>query len=130
MKKIKLLLNSVIGTTVLALPVLSVVACGTTEKTVQGPDVKPFLTLYSKLEFTYNGNKAETYAKDAKAENIEIKGYNKEEFQITIISVEPESYLGTTISIKYEIKDLKTNAKSNELVSTISGFKTEEASKS
>ncbi|MFV8499927.1 hypothetical protein ACNQ1M_02415 [Mycoplasma sp. VS424B] len=129
MKKIKLLLSSVIGTTFLALPVFSVVACGTTEKTVQGPDVKSFLTLYNKLEFTYNGNKAETYAKDVKVENIEIKGYNKEEFQITIKSVEPQSYLATTITIKYEIKDLKTNAKSNELVSTISGFKAEEASK-
>ncbi|MFV8414413.1 hypothetical protein ACNQ17_02125 [Mycoplasma sp. Sp48II] len=129
MKKIKLLLNSIIGTTFLALPALSVVACGTKDTEVKGPDVKPFLSLYSKLEFTYKGNKAETYAKDAKAENIEIKGYNKEEFQITIKSVEPESYLATTISIKYEIIDLKTNSKSNELVSTISGFKAEEASK-
>ncbi|MFV8470452.1 hypothetical protein ACNQ2O_02030 [Mycoplasma sp. AA7A] len=128
MKKIKLLLNSVIGTSALALPILSVVACGNTEPEEKGADIKPFINVYKKLEFSYNGNKADTYAKDVNLADIKVKGYDVKEFQIIIKSVKAVPYLSSTIYVEYEIKDLKTNAKSSELIFTIGGFKAEEVS--
>ncbi|MFV8401384.1 hypothetical protein [Mycoplasma sp. 005V] len=129
MKKIKTIFSSLLGVATLSIPVLSAVACGNTETETQSADAKPFISLLNKLTFTYNGNKADVLAKDVTVQNIQVTGYNKDEFQVTIISVEPEHYLLDTVSVKFTIKDLKNDATSNEIRQSISGFKKPEASK-
>ncbi|MHA0272617.1 hypothetical protein ACXYFN_01090 [Mycoplasma sp. 48589B] len=125
MKKNRLIFKSLMISGAIALPLISVVACSKKEENQNTVDASSIINVNKQLKFDYKGNKADILASAVTKENIEVSGYNKEEFEVNIVSVSPALNLENAVEVTYKIKDLKKNLTSSELRFVISGFKSQ-----